>query len=437
MDPLLQRYAESALKASLRAVDKRQGWRGPILHLDEAQLAAALPAWREPAAGGGAAGRPHGLGSLAGPRRRRRARGGGRGRRGAHGAPAAAGGRRGLRRASSSRCARRRRCSTSGNAKGILPLSDVAWARKFGPTAASPAPRQLSAVVARGDIVLVRVMQGRTPPLRLARAGKPVPLSLEQTPLVQGAFVVIDPATRGVRALVGGYDFATSQFNRAIQARRQPGSAFKPFVWGAAIESRRFTPATIVYDTPDLYRDPWTGKEWKPKNFERDAFDGPMLLQQALAHSKNTVSVKLARRARRGPRRRLREADGDRGRAPAQPHARARHRRGDAAGAGERATPRSPPRGAASPPCSSCASATGRARCSTKPLPEPRRRRRRPRARAARRAPAALGAPPRPPRRARGTPSPARRRRAAAAGGALDRPRATGPGRTSPSSSSR
>jgi penicillin-binding protein 1A len=105
--------------------------------------------------------------------------------------------------------------------------------------------------------------------------------------------VAVDPAARGVRALVGGYDFGTSQFNRAIQARRQPGSAFKPFVWGAAIESRRFTPATVVYDTPEVYRDPWTGKEWKPQNFERDEYDGPLLLRDALAHSKNTVAVKL------------------------------------------------------------------------------------------------------------------------------------------------
>ena len=96
-----------------------------------------------------------------------------------------------------------------------------------------------------------------------------------------------------MRALVGGQDFARSQFNRAIQAKRQPGSAFKPFVWGAAVESGRFTPATIVYDTPDLYRDPWTGKEWKPQNFEKDVYEGPMLLRDALAHSKNTVSAKL------------------------------------------------------------------------------------------------------------------------------------------------
>src|SRR5512137_1251806 len=148
-------------------------------------------------------------------------------------------------------------------------------------------------VVRPGDIVLVRVAASRQGPAALARSGKPVAVSLEQVPRLEGALVAIDPATRGVRALVGGYDFIRSQFNRAIQAKRQPGSAFKPFVWGAAVETGRFTPATVVYDTPDLYRDPWTGKEWKPQNFERDAYEGPMLLRDALAHSKNTVSAKL------------------------------------------------------------------------------------------------------------------------------------------------
>jgi penicillin-binding protein 1A len=181
-----------------------------------------------------------------------------------------------------------------GNVTGTLSLSDVQWARKWNPVQATAAPRKVSQVVAPGDVVLVRVMPGKIPLERAARERKPIPVSLEQTPQVQGALVAIDPVTRGIRALVGGYDFQTSQFNRATQARRQPGSAFKPFVWGAALESRRFTPATIVYDTPDLYRDPWTGKEWKPRNFEKDEFAGPMLLGAALAHSKNTVSVKLA-----------------------------------------------------------------------------------------------------------------------------------------------
>jgi penicillin-binding protein 1A len=180
-----------------------------------------------------------------------------------------------------------------GNATGTLSLRDVLWARKFNPSSRTAAPRRMRDVVKPGDVVLVRVLPGKTPPAQLALSGKPVPLSLEQVPKVQGALVAIDPATRGIRALVGGYDFSLSQFNRAIQAKRQPGSAFKPFVWGAAVESRRYTPASMVYDTPDLYRDPWTGKEWKPQNFERDEYEGPLLLKEALAHSKNTVAVKL------------------------------------------------------------------------------------------------------------------------------------------------
>ncbi|HSM93009.1 MAG TPA: transglycosylase domain-containing protein, partial [Anaeromyxobacteraceae bacterium] len=292
MDPLLQRYAESALRATLRAVDKRQGWRGPLAHLDDAQLAAATPAWRRRLV---AAARPDAVmvwdlsrvdsGDIEPSEEAESAVA-----RMARPLPLEAGEVYG---GLVVEVREKEAVVDLGNAKGTLPLSDAAWARKFNPVSGTASPRQMGAVVARGDVVLVRVMQGKAPPLRLARAGKPVPLSLEQVPLVQGAFAVVDPATRGVRALVGGYDFATSQFNRAVQAKRQPGSSFKPFVWGAAIESRRFTPATIVYDTPDLYRDPWTGKEWKPRNFERDAFDGPMVMQRALAESKNTVSVKL------------------------------------------------------------------------------------------------------------------------------------------------
>jgi penicillin-binding protein 1A len=293
MDPTLQRYAEAALEAGLRAVDKRQGWRGPLLHLEKAQLDASLPLWRERI--GRVEGRPGQIlvwdlsrvnpkvidpdeAEEQGVARMARARMLETGEVYA-----------GLVTEADDRGA----TVDLGNAKGTLGLADVAWARKWNPTAATASPKKVSTVVRAGDVVLVRVMPGKLPLDRAVRERKPLPLSLEQTPLVQGALVAIDPATRGVRALVGGYDFRVSQFNRALQAKRQPGSAFKPFVWGAAIESRRFTPATVVYDTPDLYRDPWTGKEWKPRNFERDEFDGPMLLGAALAHSKNTVSVKL------------------------------------------------------------------------------------------------------------------------------------------------
>jgi len=293
MNPFLQRAAESAVEGDLRLVDKRQGWRGAPQHLDEKQLAAALPVWRERLQAMKAQrgevlvwdlGRvspddiePEGEGQDD-VRRMLRVR------------PLEAGE---IYAAVVSEVDDRTAMVDLGNARGTLSLAECQWARKYNATSYTPPPKRMRDVVRAGDIVLVRVLPGKTAAPDAARARKTLSLALEQAPKVQGALVAIDPQTRGVRALVGGYDFALSQFNRAIQAKRQPGSAFKPFVWGAAIESRRYTPATVVYDTPDLYRDPWTGKEWKPQNFERDEYDGPMLLKAALAHSKNTVSAKL------------------------------------------------------------------------------------------------------------------------------------------------
>ena len=118
-------------------------------------------------------------------------------------------------------------------------------------------------------------------------------LALEQAPKVQGAFVGMDVRTRSVLALVGGFDAAVSSFNRATQAKRQPGSSFKPFLYAAALDSGKYTPATKVDDSPEVIVDPWSGKAWKPQNFEKDQFDGPMSLRKALAESKNTVAVRL------------------------------------------------------------------------------------------------------------------------------------------------
>jgi penicillin-binding protein 1A len=293
MDPVLQRYAEAALEAGLRAVDKRQGYRGPLLHLEPGQVQAALPLWRERLSRAEARPGQVLVWDLS--------------RANAKAIDAEDAEEKGVARMARPRSLEAGEVYAGlvtaaddkaltvdlGNATGTLALADLQWARKWNPVQATAAPKRPSQVAGLGDVVLVRVLAGKLPVERAAREKKPLALALEQVPQVQGALVAIDPATRGVRALVGGYDFQTSQFNRATQAKRQPGSAFKPFVWGAAVESRRYTPATVVYDTPDLYRDPWTGKEWKPRNFERDSFDGPMLLGAALAHSKNTVSVKL------------------------------------------------------------------------------------------------------------------------------------------------
>lgn len=117
------------------------------------------------------------------------------------------------------------------------------------------------------------------------RGGNPEGLPL------QGALIAIDPATGAVKAMVGGRDFTESQFNRALQARRQPGSAFKPIVYAAAIRDG-FAPSSFLIDSPIEVDDPTFGGSWKPKNYE-NRFYGKVTLRRALTHSMNVASVKL------------------------------------------------------------------------------------------------------------------------------------------------
>ncbi len=119
-------------------------------------------------------------------------------------------------------------------------------------------------------------------------------LSLAQEPLAQGAMVSLDPKTGLVRAMVGGYDFQKSQFNRAIQAKRQPGSAIKPLIYAAALD-KGYTPASMILDNPLIYREMGEAgreNEWKPQNYE-EKFHGLTTFRQALAHSRNVVTVKI------------------------------------------------------------------------------------------------------------------------------------------------
>jgi penicillin-binding protein 1A len=133
---------------------------------------------------------------------------------------------------------------------------------------------------------------------KAARSGKPaaVPeapllLALEQEPRLQGALVSEDPGTGYVGALVGGYDFEASEFNRAFQACRQPGSAFKPILYSAAIEKLGFTPSTLLTDAPVVFRD--AERSWKPQNFGED-FKGEVPLRSAVISSMNIPAVKTA-----------------------------------------------------------------------------------------------------------------------------------------------
>jgi len=132
---------------------------------------------------------------------------------------------------------------------------------------------------ATGDVV--RIQAEGIP----AQEDGPVPAHLEMGP--QAAMVVMDVATGEVRALVGGYGYRAGQFDRSQQARRQPGSAFKPFVYATAIETKRFTAASVLNDAPEVY------DLWKPKNYEKEAFRGPVRLRVGLAHSINTVAIRL------------------------------------------------------------------------------------------------------------------------------------------------
>jgi penicillin-binding protein 1A len=167
-----------------------------------------------------------------------------------------------------------------------ISFTSITWARPRGVGKWTEPPSKISDVLKPGEVVRVRILKV-TPP------SVPLEATLDQVPEVQGALMAMDPKTRQVVAMTGGYDFELSQFNRATQAHRQPGSSFKPFLYAAALASLKYTSLTMVNDAPEAIRDPYTGKVWKPHNFERTGFEGPMTLRQALTKSKNTVSVRL------------------------------------------------------------------------------------------------------------------------------------------------
>ncbi|MFC4621902.1 penicillin-binding protein 1A [Comamonas nitrativorans] len=126
--------------------------------------------------------------------------------------------------------------------------------------------------------------------IRIIQAGKT--WSATQLPEVEGAFVALDPQTGAIRALVGGFDFAKNKFNHVTQAWRQPGSAFKPFIYSAALE-KGIAPSTIVNDAPLIYGAGVTGGQpWQPKNYD-GRFEGPMTARTALAKSKNIPAIRV------------------------------------------------------------------------------------------------------------------------------------------------
>jgi len=241
----LQRRAVTALKEGLRALDKRQGFRGRVGHkqLRSAQVVqSSLQVMVKP----GEIFNAHVL-AVADDSITVRGRG----------------------------------------LAGSIEHGDMAWAL-IKPKKDKHDPdefRKPQELVQPGDIIKVRFKD-------FDRRKQLAAFILDQTPLVEGAVVSIEPYTGYVRALVGGYDFVEGGFNHATEARRQPGSAFKPFIYAAALENG-FTPASILMDLPVIHeKSEFEKKGWKPTNYD-NRFLGPMRLRTALALSRNAVTVGL------------------------------------------------------------------------------------------------------------------------------------------------
>lgn len=241
----MQKAAEKAFLAGVRDLDKRQGWRGPKKTVD----LASLPAPAAPAPDSSL--KPGDL---------------------ADGIVL--------------KLAKDHYVVQVGEVTAKLAFEDMAWAKRLlkGPdptqdAVLNPDPKKTFKL---GDVIEIGVK-------KVTKDG--VQLVLEQTPVVEGGLVAIDPRTGAIRAMVGGYDFSRSEYNRAVQAHRQPGSAFKPVIYATAM-SQGMSPATQILDAPVVYEQEAEDKIWKPENYGRK-FHGMVTLRDALAHSHNLATVRL------------------------------------------------------------------------------------------------------------------------------------------------
>ncbi len=242
LSPRLQKIADRVLRAGLRAYDKRHGWRGPIAEIEpgpgwlarlaETPVPSALTPWEMAVVL-----EIYDKGAVIG---------------------------------------------LGNGAAGRIPFAEMKWARpwlkgeKVGPT-----PKRPLDVVKPGDVVAVE---------RLGAAG--ALYALRQIPEINGALVAMDPHTGRVLAMSGGYDYKASQFNRVIQAMRQPGSAFKPFVYLAALDAG-YTPSTLILDAPFVIDQGPGLPKWRPANYTRK-FYGPSTMRLGLEKSRNLMTVRLA-----------------------------------------------------------------------------------------------------------------------------------------------
>ncbi len=249
IDPRLQEIAESALRDTLIAYDRRHGWRGPVARIDHG------PGW---------AGRLAAVVSPAGAGDWRLAVATGADSHGAY-------------------------IGLADGSRGEIHVEELSWARQWrAGQRVGPVVKRPSDVLAAGDVILVEPLADESDGEAGARH-----YALRQIPDADGAMVAMNPHTGRVLAMVGGYGFDISQFNRATQALRQPGSAFKPVVYLAALDNG-FTPASVVDDAPIVIDQGPGLPRWKPANYT-SRFYGRAPLRIGIEKSRNLMTVRLAR----------------------------------------------------------------------------------------------------------------------------------------------
>lgn len=259
LDPRLQKIAVEALRKGLMDYDRRHGWRGPLAKITNtvdwpAELAAVkapeekLSSWHMAA----------------------------------------------VLEVSSEKA----EIGVKGRGTGVIPLEHLKWARECLKECYSQGPEITSAeqVLKKGDVVLVASVEAAPADDDKAEKKKAGDennvYELMQIPKIQGALIAMDPHTGRVLAMQGGWTYDTSEFNRATQAWRQPGSAFKPFVYLAALD-KGFTPATLVLDAPFVFDQGPGMPKWRPTNY-KDEFYGPTPIRVGVEKSRNLMTVRLA-----------------------------------------------------------------------------------------------------------------------------------------------
>lgn len=240
----MQKAAESAVLQGLRELDKRQGWRGPVRTVDLTTLETPSP---DPTLKLKEGDTMEGI---------------------------------------VLKLAKDHVLVQIGAMTGRLAYEDFAWVTKRlkgkDPTKDAVPVKSVKQLLTPGDVIEVAVKKLDKDTIHLR---------LEQTPVVEGAMVAVDPKTGAIRAMVGGYDFARSEYNRAVLAHRQPGSSFKPIIYATAM-NQGMSPATVVLDAPVVYEQEEDDKTWKPENYGR-RFHGMVSLREALIHSHNLATVRL------------------------------------------------------------------------------------------------------------------------------------------------